>query len=286
MVTENNHFHGMWDDQYYYIPERKDYNICLGKTSTILPFKNAVINTAKNIHKSYSNINLFLSGGFDSNVALLGFLYNQIKPNIKIFKYEDNINLFDVQMSIAICNKYNLDYEIFNINIKDFLNSQCLQYASQIFTKDPWFALLLMITQKHVNTNSMNIFGIGDFEFKYDRNKKIYFIKEREYLGRLNLICKNYIPFYRYDPVIMKSWLLDQQIINFVNDIGFTSDWNKYKSHFYRQHFPELSDRKKLTGFEPIQLLFDSFEPKVRKLMDSYNIDKKFLWQDYVNLLS
>ncbi len=288
MVSENNHYINYWDDKLYYFPHRKNYKVVFGKPSIAVTFKDAVINTATNISNNYQNINLFLSGGFDSNVALLGFIYakKQENLNIKILRYENDINIFDYSISKKLCEMYKLKYEIIDINIKNFLKKECLFYCSKILTRDPYFGLLIKLLEKYVDPSYVNIFGIGDFEFKFSQKDTKFYVKEREYLGRLNIQYCNYIPFYRYDPNIMSAWLLDQRIIDFTKNKTNTTNWNEYKTIFYRYHFPELPDRKKHTGFELVHTLFYDFESQTKNYVDKYNIDKSYSREDYLYLLS
>lgn len=290
MLTENNHYKNLWDGKESFSLERKNYKVSFGKAQNFLSFRESVTKTAFNIIKTYDKVNLFLSGGFDSNAMFLGFILSEQKHNIKvkIIQFNKNINLFDYKIALALCKIYNVEYEIIYIDIEKFLSTYHVFYASKLLCNDPQVTLFFMLLNSFKYKNTINVFGLGDFHFKHDKRRNKFFLYEFEYTGRFNISLNNYIPFYRYDPVIIKSWLLDPIILDFVNGASFTDNWNSYKHCFYLKHFPELSYRKKYNGFEPIQNLLDFTirYSNSAKVFDKLNINNKYFWSDYVEMVS
>jgi hypothetical protein len=286
MTTENNHYQHLWDDKSYYFPERIDYSIKFGKATSISLLKNAVISTAEKIITNHKNVNLFLSGGLDSQAVLLGFIHsdNKHKINVKLIRFKNSLNDFDFEIGLAACKLYKINYEIIDIDYEDFLKNEYEIYAIRLSTLDPQYTLLLKILEQSTNS-SVDVFGLGDFNFRYLYDRDLFIYEESEYVGRFREYCKTFIPFYRYDPNIIASWLADNNFRNFINKKVSQRDWDIFKNVFYSTHFPNLSSRIKITGFEKITKEVEAAKRRVRPLLYSKNIIKEYTYVDYLNII-
>ena len=92
----------------------------------ILSLKEEALLAAKSTkdHFPDQKLNLFFSGGLDSELMLKSFLAIGEKPNIFIVRYEDDINLYDVSYAISIANSMNVDIKIIDMNIKKFFENE------------------------------------------------------------------------------------------------------------------------------------------------------------------
>ena len=286
MITENNHYQHLWDDKPYYFPERINYSIRFGKTNIIIPFRDAVIQTSEKIINDCKNVNLFLSGGLDSQAAFLGFIYsgNKNKLNVKIIKYCNNLNEFDFESAKFLCEKYDIQYEILDFDIINFLTNDFFKYSKKIYSNCHHYTKLLKIYENL--DSSACVFGLGDFLFVYQPKLGCFAEEEYEFVGRFHNEFKTFIPFYRYNSIIMKSILMDSIFTKWITNNHDHVDWAECKKKFYSKHFPELELRKKYTGYEKIMHLVRDVKMKIFYEYQIKNINKKYTYLDYIELLS
>ncbi|MAE74337.1 MAG: hypothetical protein CL675_09595 [Bdellovibrionaceae bacterium] len=90
---------------------------------------------AKLIAERYSSETLWLclSGGVDSECMALSFLYAGVPFKVAICRFPENLNAFDIQYALSFCRKHSLDYQIFDLDILQFYQSEkhidlCRQY--------------------------------------------------------------------------------------------------------------------------------------------------------------
>ena len=70
------------------------------------PFERRSITCSQKSTKDHfpdQKLNLFFSGGLDSELMLKSFLAIGEEPNIFIVRYEDDINLYDVSYAVSYC---------------------------------------------------------------------------------------------------------------------------------------------------------------------------------------
>lgn len=287
MITHEQHYQNLWDNIPYYFVERKAYSISFGKAIGQYTFRDAVINTANNILNTHKKINFFLSGGLDSNVALRGFILAGIKNTfiVKLIKLDNGANNFDFQTGLLTCKLYGLKYDIINVNYDYYLNKEFIHHSFPLYINCPQYTLFLKI-QKELDNSFVNIFGLGDFDFQFNKNYQKFVLPEYEFVGRFNRYCKNFIPFFRYDPNIIRAWLSDTNFLSFIQQKNKIENWNNYKNIFYSQHFPELLNRPKYTGIEKFKFKVRFLLDKIYPIYKEKNLIRYYSFEEYNDLIS
>jgi hypothetical protein len=107
---------------------------------------------------------VLLSGGIDSEVMVRTFKDLGITHNTFIFRYEDDLNIRDINSSIQICEALNIPYKIIDFNLSKFYE----QDAKDIFEKTlvPDVASLSRIKWLDYLDN-IPVFGEGEPYWKF-----------------------------------------------------------------------------------------------------------------------
>ncbi len=91
-----------------------------------------------------SNNFLFLSGGYDSELALVILKFNNIPITPVIIRFENNFNVFDVERALLLSNKYNLKPLIFDLKLDMFFQEPLVLTWINEFRLKTQFSLPLL----------------------------------------------------------------------------------------------------------------------------------------------
>jgi hypothetical protein len=135
--TENNHFKwGFGDDGWYNAAEAgKKFRLHLGYcTRPVESFRNECIRAAKLIaEKATKPILVGLSGGSDSQMVCLAMLEAGIPFSVIIARLRnienDIANEHDISTAFAFCEKYNVAYQTFDIDLDNYYRTTGKDYA-------------------------------------------------------------------------------------------------------------------------------------------------------------
>lgn len=309
--TENNHFKWGFGDEWYNHPDpEKQYKIQLGYvTRPVKRFREECIITAKLIaSKATKPICIGLSGGSDSQMACLAFREAEIPFKVVILSMFDNegniVNDHDIKTAYAFCEKYNIEYIIFPLNIDEFYQTKGAEYAAkygltgvhtiiQCATMDficPDYCYIMaggdvvMVPYKKYVTPDLEI---PTYEWDPDMNKIVWWQTPVPIMQHMiEMGYEGTSKFYLYTPEIIASYLTDPTVTEFlaVQDIVYEvfCRWHPqvrmwwrlfhmlYKPLMTQREWPEMILARKYTGFEQLQ-------------GKNFNSGKEVIFQKYID---
>lgn len=309
--TENNHFKWGFGDEWYNYPDpEKQYKIQLGYTTRpVKRFREECIHAAKLIAgKATKPIIVGLSGGSDSQMACLSFITAGIPIKVVILNMLDNhgklVNDHDIKNAYAFCEKYNIEYINFELNVDEFYATTGKEYAKKYgFTGV--HTIIQCATMDFVGKDYCYIMAGGDIVFapykSYitpdvslpllsnldDMVKPVWWQTPLPIMQ--HMITMGYegtSKFYLYTPELIASYLTDPVVTDFLNaqDIIYEvfCKWHPNSRMWWRcfhmlfkplmtqREWPEMLPARKYTGFEQLQ-------------GKNFNSGKEILFQKYID---
>lgn len=236
-------------------------------------FKQELVKAAKSVMDHYSaKPSILFSGGLDSDIMLRAFLDAGAKPNVYIFRYEKDYNIYDVSYAVTICSMLGVDYKIIDFNLEQFYNKDAekLSEFAQIDRPRalPYCKFLEII-------DGLPILGASDLTIH--RTTENYSAKG-EWVVRcwehdigwskfIRAINKPAIgEWFKWSPGLVYSYINTKWCKKLVTDsyrgkLGV----NSTKIIGYNEAYPDLLLRKKKTGFEYTDHLILEFEKFLEK---------------------
>jgi len=92
-------------------------------------------------------LDLLLSGGLDSELALRSYVEAKIPINVFIAKYNDNINAVDFHEALKTCQIYNVTPTIIDCNLKTFLENDAHDMWNGGYFAEPGYMIMLKIIE-------------------------------------------------------------------------------------------------------------------------------------------
>jgi hypothetical protein len=271
-TSENDWYQWQYDDQPFARSQSPDqkFSTAMSKTTRqSTSFKNTLINNSTSILDHYPNMRpcVMFSGGADSDLALRTFKELGSNPIACIFRYEDNINIYDVEYAEKIAQDLSVDYKIIDFNLKKFFKNDAEQ-ISEIAQVDQAQALPQLKFMDYVD--GLPIYAASDPSwYRVDND----YTKQSKWLMRCwehDIGWSKYIKTLER-PAVMEWWKWTPDLV-----LAFTKlDWfnrlisdqyygklgiNSTKLVGYKEAFPNLVAREKKTGFESCLDLIHEFE--------------------------
>jgi hypothetical protein len=225
-----------------------------------ISYKDALYRNASLMRDSFSEpFDVLLSGGIDSEVIVRVFKDLGIKHNTFIFKYEDDLNVRDVNSAVDICNSLNINYKLIDFNLKKFYESS---EAADIFEKTLIPAASGLSRIKWLDyLDNIPINGEGEpywrRELKGDYSQKSvwnYELNEFFLFYSLNQQTLNRTiigEWYLYTPEITMSHFNHPLIKKLLSDQTPRKESSiSSKLILHREIWPEIKTKEKLTGYE------------------------------------
>lgn len=195
---------------------------------------------------------VLLSGGIDSEVVVRTFKDLKINHNTFIFKYNDNLNYYDVTSAEEICLSLGIPYKIIDFDVKKFFEHD----AYHMFKKTkslkaarlPQLKFIDLLDNIPVMGNGEPYWKIGDdYNWRFslaenDHNLSMYCRS----LGR-DSICD----WYEFHPNVLLSFI-DHPVIKDILDgtvMGKQSTWSSRRL-IHQEIWKDIKDKPKLVGFE------------------------------------
>lgn len=246
-------------------------------------FKEELVNNANKLVETYPNrkYSLLLSGGSESETMMRAFKEAKIDFTAYIFRYENDVNLYDVSFAISASESLNAKYKIIDFNLKKFYNTTEPERISEIAQLDYPRALVHCKFLDYITDDSIAVFGFGATGYHRtsdDYTKKGIWVNEffdreqswERYALALNReVC---FSWFRFSPELVlahhsTNWARKLRQDFFSNKLG----GNSTKILGYKEAFPEMLTRKKQTGFE------NSY-PEIMHIISEYEM---FLFKKY-----
>jgi hypothetical protein len=253
-------------------PFRTNYSKC---RESIGNYKEELIKVAKSTIDSFplEKFTLLFSGGADSEIVLRSYLEVNHPIDVVIYRYENDINLYDVSYAVTICNMLGVKYQIIDFNLSKFFENDAERYASLSEIDNPGALPYLKFLE---NSDNIPILGQGDpWWFREQGND--YSIKGNWLYGDMELFTgtskllmslnKPGIPmWFKWRPGLVMSytnlkWFKILTNDGFIGKCGVSST----KLQGYKEVFPDMIHRYKATGFEKIGSLITEFEDFLSK---------------------
>jgi hypothetical protein len=257
-------------------------------------FKEELLNTSKNILDHYSSLTpcIMFSGGVDSEIVLRSFLEIGANPEVLIFRYENDYNIYDVSYAVTVCSLLNVDYKIVDFNLKKFYenDAETISEHSQV---DRAMALPQLKFLDYVD--GLPIYSASDPS--WTRLDNDYSVKdqwvmrcwEHDIGWSKYCVYKNrpaVMEYFKWTPELLLSWNKTQWLQNLINDHYYGKlGTNSTKIIGYREVYPNLIERKKKTGFEDCIELITEFEIFLEKKNAGLNF-RRYYDRTYDQLLS
>ncbi len=261
--TRDNHL-------YYTIGDRKfghrltpyeQYKVYVGAVDPVVyknsSWRNELIKTADTVYREYGDdLVLFLSGGTDSEIVLRNFLEIGVKPRCVIIKFANDYNLPDVLEGIEIAKKLDVELEVIDFDVKDFYKSgQALEFSKQI---DCTQITYLMVYYHIMKLNAPAVMGGEMLLSRQVKPSGIFWyhsFRENEDASAMRFSEKFKIPivneWFSYTPEMMLYYLEHPDIQTLITDrFNYKLTSVSSKNAILKKMYPEITLRKKTTGFE------------------------------------
>lgn len=222
-------------------------------------YKDALYYNAKAVSDSINGVqNVLLSGGVDSEMIVRINKDLGIKQNVYTFKFEDDINIRDLNSAIDICKSLSIKLNIIDFKLKDFFEKEAESYYKKTFCSR---VEALPRLKWHEMFDHALIFGdgepylrrllLGDYTRKSDWQM---IFSEHEFIHYLytSFIGKNpFCPWYQFTPEVHGNFLKINHIQNLIEDKipGKHSSFSS-KAIINREIFNNISLKPKLVGYE------------------------------------
>jgi hypothetical protein len=271
-TSENDWYKWQYDDKPFARSQSPDqkFSTAMSKiTRQLMSFKNTLINNSSSILDHYPNMRpcIMFSGGADSDVALRTFKELGSNPIAYIFKYEDGINVYDVEYALQIVKDLNVDYKIIDFNLKSFFNNDA-EKISEISQIDQAQALPQLKFMDYVD--GLPIYASSDptwyrVDTEYTKQSKWLMrcwehdIGWSKYIKTVNRPAV--MEWWKWTPELVLAFTKTEWFSKLINDQYYGKlGINSTKIIGYREAFPELISREKKTGFESCSDLITEFE--------------------------
>lgn len=248
--------------------ESDQWFVRYGRCSRLpLSFRKECLATARLIRESTRlPIDLFFSGGVDSEVALRSFVEAGISVRVFSLRFAGGLNAHDLEWVDRTCRKLDVAPTYIDLDILKFWEKNAFAYAERTQCVSPQLLSTMWLADQ---TDGFCVLGSGE-NFVVKRVPENYVSGESAYLRSVwDLFEKEKIAawyrhfivegrdaapgFFQYTPELMLSWFLDEMGCDLWNDrrIGKRNSVSS-KLEMYQRHF-DIEERPKYTGFEQIQ---------------------------------
>lgn len=248
-------------------------------------FKEEAILACKSIIEHYPNFKptLLFSGGADSEIILRSFLELKVKPNVYIYRYENDYNIYDVSYAVVICSMLDVEYKLIDFNLSKFYENDAERLSELAQIDRP---RALPYCKFIENTDGLPILGSSDLTiFREDSD----YSKAGQWIIRcwehdiawskfIRTIQKPAVgEFFKWTPGLVYSftqtnWCRALTADKFYGKLGT----NSTKLQGYRESYPDMIERRKQTGFEKIDHLVNEFESFLEKKYQGLNFRQSY----------
>lgn len=265
-------------------------------------FKESVTDALLKIKDLGKPLVLFYSGGIDSEVILLECIKNEIDIIPVTIRFTDELNSQDVRYVNDFASRFNIDIHYLDIDFEEWFNDSKTEFGYRSLVSKYEFihvATPLNLWARNQVTkligDCITITGAGDVPLAnaYDKfdcfkwNWKICIAIDSQYkkLSWYKLNYPNDVPlFYMYTPQLARSFMNEPEIIDCVKEYSYKINVVSSKQRMFSRYWPELTTRKKYTGFEKVNINItktDIFNDDFNNTLDMYTT---IPYDDYIRL--
>ena len=187
-----------------------------------------------------------LSGGVDSQAACLLMLAAEVKFRVAVLRFENRLNAHDVDNAILFCSHNELKYQVFDLNIHNFLRSKLNDYCEKYECPSPQITSHLWLYEQLRDLGASCIVCGGNpphlegekWRFNSNRSQTAWTtfstVNDQKMVG-------NFL-----------GWSLDISLPLMLLQRGTNTYQDKINA-FWRSGLPVLPQKKKSTGFEVVK---------------------------------
>ncbi len=291
--THKHHLKFGWGDELSKVPSTNPYQIYFGKCdpSQNLDWREQCIRAAKIIGESTDQpIWLAFGGGIDAEVVFHSLRLANVPFKVAICRFENTLNEHDIKWARRICDDYEIEYKIFDLNISNFITGPVFYYASKykcISSHIPWHVWL------GEQIEGFPIFAGGDLNIYRNKNEKNLFVK----FQTQSSVFSRYLMetgregspnFFLQTPELIASYLVHPYVQTFVKTANamrmLSIKW--YKPAVYFSSWPELKyQRQDANGLELIEGLDLSIRKELKEKYEEYSTPVIFTFEKFLDLL-
>lgn len=223
-------------------------------TRPIKSYKEELLLNAQRVRDEVSGpLDLMLSGGIDSEIILRSYLESKIPINVFVFKYENNINIRDIDQCIEICKSLNVIPTIIDFNLQKFFEND----AYDIWQKGYFHNAGRLPHMKMLDyLDNTPIMGDGypaanEAIIKIDGD---WMCATEEVRYNQTMYCKSVgrhmiHTWHEYSPELVVSFLNNKVVRKFVEKKILFDNFIDLKYFNHKLNWP-IKIREKLVGFE------------------------------------
>lgn len=274
-LSYQNHFKFGFNGEWFRLREAAEdvYSVAYGRcTAQPGTFAEASIRAARLIGETAQQpIHVLFSGGVDSEVTMRCFLAAGVPVTAAIMRFQDDLNLHDIEFAIRFCDQHSVRYRLYDLDIIEFMK-RVRDYTVPVRCNAPLLAATMWLVDQ---INGFPVLGQGecyliqpeqlrpfrhthakvrsyhDVEFSPDQ----WALQESETVNgwyrHFLLRGRDGAPgFHQYTPEQISSYLVDPVVVRGMQEYTNSEDW---KLAMYQQHF-DLEPRPKYTGYEKMDL--------------------------------
>lgn len=278
-TSENNWYSWRYGDGELFgrqdLNDLKTMKTVFGKYSgPVGTFKEESIKAAKSIidHHPGLPIDIMFSGGADSEIILRSFIATKHPFNVKIFRYENDANIYELSHAVVVCEQLHIPYKIIDFNLRHFYETESERISEQAQICKP-----RMLPQLKFLDYCDGLPIIGHSDMWWIRPHSDYSIKAEWIMEDYEFDngCDKYsiyhnrpavIQWFKWSPGLILSYLEMQWFKKLVNDeYKGRMGVNSTKIIGYKESYPEMMKRIKKTGFEEVEDLINEVEKSLER---------------------
>jgi len=235
------------------------YKIIFKKTPVrATDYYDALKQNALRIAECFSQpYDVLLSGGIDSEVVVRLNKDLGIKQNIYTFRFEDDINIKDVESAKFICNDLGVKLNIIDFNLKRFFETEAESYYKETYASR---VEILPRLSWHKKFDNLLIFSDGEPYYKRilkenysNKSSWMCEFSEYEFIHSLYGYAKgrDVVTWYTFTPEVSMTFPTHSIVKSLLNDqlTGKLSSWSS-RIKIHQKLWPSIQDKVKLVGFE------------------------------------
>jgi len=121
----------------YRISNRSLFDFSCSIKNTSISHKSVLNDLATEIYEKNNRLDILLSGGLNSQIIVKTYKELGIPVNVKIFSYENDINLhWDVAAALKFCQDQKIKYTKIDFNLKKFFELEAEHYFKKSLNTD------------------------------------------------------------------------------------------------------------------------------------------------------
>ena len=257
-------------------------------------FRQELLSASKDILDHYPGLRpcIMFSGGIDSEIVLRSFLEIGADPEVCIFRYENDYNMYDVSYAVTVCSMLDVKYRIIDFSLKNYYEQEA-ETISENAQIDRAMVLPQLKFMEYTDGLPIYSEGVPSWNRTDDDYSKqgtwLMSCWEHDIGWSKYMIYKNrpaVMEYFKWSPSLMTAWNNTTWIKKLINDEYYGKlGTNSTKIIGYREAYPDLLERKKKTGFENCQDLILEFENFLEKKYNGFTFRRHYD-RNYNQLLS